>query len=141
VEAEELMVEAEAPAVEAEAPAGSCWMGLAVREVEGGAVLDWGWWRTGRCWTGRRPRRRSGGRRTSVDRSVEVQGEAEVGGGGGSRCTRAEAEASESRCGGRAVSGGRTGRERWWRARGSWQCGSKSSERERQGARHFFCIR
>jgi hypothetical protein len=89
VEAEEPTVEAEAPAVEAraveaEAPAGRCWMGLAAREVEagaaeGGAVLDWGWWRTGRCWTGRRPRHRSGGQRTSAGWGVEIRGEAEAG--------------------------------------------------------------
>jgi hypothetical protein len=32
-------VEAKVPAVEAEPP-------------KGGVVLDWGWWRMGRCWTG-----------------------------------------------------------------------------------------
>jgi hypothetical protein len=57
---------------------------------------------------------------------------------------RAEDGASESRCGRRAVSGGRAGRERRW-PRGSWRRRSESSERERErereAGRSIFLIR
>jgi hypothetical protein len=125
-------VEAEAPAVEAEAPAGALldgaggpgsggWDGggrggAGLGVVEDGALLDWApagaskrkpedWHRRGR-----------GGGRGAAAR-------AEV---GGLRAVHAS--------GGRGVGVlvRRAGSERQRRAPGSWRCGSKSSERERE---------
>jgi hypothetical protein len=87
-----------------------------------------------------------GGRGAAVGAGGRRPGHQSLGAAGGRRVAggrgrRAEAGASESRCGRQAMGGGRIGRERWQWARGSWQHGSESSERERErgrGTRRFF---
>jgi hypothetical protein len=85
-----------------------------------------------------------GGRGAAVGAGGRRSGHQSLGAAGGRRVAgrhggRAEAGASESQCGRQATGGGRTGRERRQWARGSWQHGSESSERERgRGTRRFF---